>query len=362
MTSRNYNFCLESAQKINKSKTIDRKKYIKIRSINNTKFKKTAFYQLIQKKLNQTRLDIFRFFISKYFYYIYIINIIYKIDYAKFYYIKSHIIKKIIEEREQKAKIIQKYYKISLVRRDLFALAKKHLNYYSVFPSKTNFKKISIKLYTNLKDPNKYAILPVRHCPIRNYYIFDIPKKKFPSKKKLMYFSFIIDEYKIVDPSYGYKTFGQEYINFVDFNIIEKRQQKLLKKYSEISNNTIWINGVTPYGEIGESNENSSYSHISNVFNFENRNLSSSLNHSMSKFTKNFNKNNNYNEHDNLINTTNESSMNFDCLSISVNENCFRNNRMKRNKSILKEHKRDLSLSSSSSKKIVSFGNVQFSY
>ena len=249
------------------------------------------------------------------------------------------------------------------MRRDLFALAKKHLNYYSVFPSKTNFKKISIKLYTNLKDPNKYAILPVRHCPIRNYYIFDIPKKKFPSKKKLMYFSFIIDEYKIVDPSYGYKTFGQEYINFVDFNIIEKRQQKLLKKYSEISNNTIWINGVTPYGEIGDSNnENSSFNNISFKLNYENRNLSYSLNHSISKSTKNINKNNNYNEHDNLINTTNESSINFDCLSTSVNDECFRNRRIKRKKYILKEHKKDLSLSRSSSKNKVSFGNVQFSY
>ena len=67
MSSRLLNTNFEPNLKINKSNTIDRKKYIKIRS-NNAKSKKAALFQLFKKKLNQTRLEIFRFFISKYLY------------------------------------------------------------------------------------------------------------------------------------------------------------------------------------------------------------------------------------------------------------------------------------------------------
>lgn len=213
----------------------------------------------------------------------------------------------------------------------------------------------------------------MRHCPIRNYYIFDIPKKKFPSRKKLMYFSFIVDGYKIVDPSYSYKNFGQEYVNIVDFNITEKRQQKLLVKYSNILKNTCWINSITPYGDKDDISEiNYSKSNKNNLRNINNlnnsaisfrggENLSLSLNQSASTLNRYF-KNK---EHDALVNSTIESSTNMDCLSASVNEEIFKCNskKIKRNKSILKEHKKDLSLSgSSSSKNKVSFGNVQFTY
>ena len=68
MRSRNTKMHYQSVPKNIKSNTTDRKKYIKIRSINtNTKYNKISLFQLAQKKLIQTRLEVFRFFIGKYF-------------------------------------------------------------------------------------------------------------------------------------------------------------------------------------------------------------------------------------------------------------------------------------------------------
>ena len=68
MRSRNAKMHYLSVPKNIKSNTTDRKKYIKIRSINtNTKYNKISLFQLAQKKLIQTRLEVFRFFIGKYF-------------------------------------------------------------------------------------------------------------------------------------------------------------------------------------------------------------------------------------------------------------------------------------------------------
>ena len=99
-----------------------------------------------------------------------------------------YIINKIIKQREENIISIQKCFREFICRRKLISFTKKHKKYYSVYPSRDDFSKISIKLYTNLKDPSKYVELPVRLCEKRNCYAFDIPKSKFPSKKKIYVF------------------------------------------------------------------------------------------------------------------------------------------------------------------------------
>ena len=103
-----------------------------------------------------------------------------------------HLINQIIQKRKESITFIQECFRQFLLRKRLVSYAKKHTKYYSVYPSRTNFNKISIKLYTNLKDPSQCVELPVRFCNKRNCYIFDIPKAKFPSKKKIYVFYFCI--------------------------------------------------------------------------------------------------------------------------------------------------------------------------
>lgn len=188
-----------------------------------------------------------------------------------------------------------------------------------------------------------------------------------------MYFNFIVNGNIILDSSYSFKNFGQEYVNIIDFNIMEKRQQKLLNKYTDIINSICYISSITPYGEKDDTAElNNLRNRRNNIKNINNlsispisfkdkENLSFSLNQSSSASSRNI-KNK---EHDELGNSTIESSMNTDCFSFSVNEENFKNmtKKMKKTQSILREHKKDTSFNdSSSSRSRVSFGNVQFSY
>ena len=89
------------------------------------------------------------------------------------------------------------------IQEKINSFAKRLKNYYSVNPSRDDFNTISIKLFTNLKDPSKYVELPMYLCQKRNCYIFDIPKTKFPYKKKYMCFNFVIDGSTIIDSKYN---------------------------------------------------------------------------------------------------------------------------------------------------------------
>ena len=110
-------------------------------------------------------------------------------------------------------------------------LAAKHKEFYSVYPTKKLFKEISIKLYTDLRNPQKFKILPVKFCPIRNTYAFDISKSKFLKNKKIMRFNFIIDGKITIDPKYNYVPFGDNYVNQIDFKVVDTKIVKNFKKF-----------------------------------------------------------------------------------------------------------------------------------
>ena len=142
-----------------------------------------------------------------------------------------------MEIRKNCAIKIQKHYKLYAQKKLLFSFAKKHEEYYSIYPSKEVKERISIKLFTSLKDNKLYKILPVRFCEFRQKYVFDIPKSKFPSHKKFLRFKFIIDGTVILDPRYKLVRFGEEeYVNEIDFNEVEKKEKLVNEKLKEILN------------------------------------------------------------------------------------------------------------------------------
>lgn len=154
---------------------------------------------------------------------------------------KKILLNKLLEDREESATIIQENYKIYLMKKDLYALAKKHVNYYSVYPSffsekeYTKKNKVDIKIYTDLRNYEKYRILPVRFCFLRNCYVFDIPKSKFPYSKKIMRFNFIINEKIIIEPSYKIIKIGEDFVNEIDFAEIKKNNKIM---YEDSDNNS----------------------------------------------------------------------------------------------------------------------------
>ena len=144
---------------------------------------------------------------------------------------RNLLIQRIIKNRNDSAKLIQKNFKRHFYLNNLLFLAAKHKEFYSVYPSKKIFTDIKIKLFTDLRNPVKFKILPVKFCPIRNTYVFDISKSKFLKNKKIMRFNFVIDGKITIDSTYDYVVFGDSYVNQIDFKVVDNKIIKNYKKF-----------------------------------------------------------------------------------------------------------------------------------
>lgn len=275
-----------------------------------------------------------------------------------------YIINKIIEKRKENIIFIQKCFRQFILRRKLVSFAKMLRNYYSVYPSRDDFKKISIKLYTNLKDPSQFAELPVRKCKKRNCYIFDIPKAKFPSKKKLMCFTFVLDGSTIVDSKYNCIFFGGKYVNQIDFNSIDKTEQKIqkaFKSYMYLYRKILFKLENDKLKKLNKKIDISDNKGIPNspLKNKYINNLSLSLCKSSNE--KNFLRKNTFGNGKSIFHSLNNSKEIIN-LDTSISEGRTRSKKKKRNKSILKEHKSNSKVKSSGSSKSLSFKKVSFGW
>lgn len=142
-----------------------------------------------------------------------------------------------MKQREDSIKIIQQKYKKYKQLKLLKNLREKNKNYYFIYPSIGNYSSIKIKIFTDLRNSTKYKILLVKFCPIRNCFVFEIPKSKFLKKKKIMRFNFIIDNKIIIDPSFDFVLFGDSYVNQIDFKVYDDKVLKSEKKYDYVIKN-----------------------------------------------------------------------------------------------------------------------------
>ena len=123
-------------------------------------------------------------------------------------------------------------------------LIKKIKDYYSISPTYNNMTKISIKIYYDPKDIKKFEIFPLKFCPIRKRFVFDIPKKKFFLKSnKTLRFNFITNDEIIVDNSFNSCNINNVFVNEINFIDIDNKIKKLnetiynFKKKSKIRKN-----------------------------------------------------------------------------------------------------------------------------
>ena len=94
-------------------------------------------------------------------------------------------------------------------RHKAVSLVKKNKSYYSIYPSflatqnSKNKNNLKIKIFKDLNKPSIFSVHPVKLCPVRNCYVFDIQKSKFSPNNKLINFVFISSGDKVaIDPSY----------------------------------------------------------------------------------------------------------------------------------------------------------------
>ena len=147
------------------------------------------------------------------------------------------MINNILSHRLEKIKFIQKKFRNHLTKKKLFSFAKQHKKYYSIYPSfrvpTQKNEKLLIKLFIDYYNNFNYKILPLRFCQIRNCYVFDIPKTKFLTSKKIMRFYFILNNKKIYDKQFDIISFGNTNVNQIDFVRYDKKERLLYKKFKQ---------------------------------------------------------------------------------------------------------------------------------
>lgn len=241
-------------------------------------------------------------------------------------------------------------------RHKAVSLAKKNKSYYSIYPSflvKQNSKNkinLKIKIFKDLNTPSIFSVHPVKVCPVRNCYVFDIQKSKFSPNNKLMNFVFISRGDKVaIDPSYKIIQFGDEYINQVNFQKFDNNDQSInYLNFSFDEKESLENNNSDSFIGVGDDSESEK---------FDNLGIKNCLTFNLMNVNKC-----NSSKIDLLSNTFSNSTKD----SIRNNSPVSRKIRRKRTKSILKNKNGRNSVpkyrEDRSNSKKVSFGSSQISF
>ena len=99
---------------------------------------------------------------------------------------------------------------------------------YTVYLTSKCMTKAFIKIFYDERNKNKFKIKKLHFCPIRKCFVFDVPKNKFYTKRKVMHFIFLNrDKKEFYDENYEKVYFFNECVHRVDFSYIDKNQKKL---------------------------------------------------------------------------------------------------------------------------------------
>ena len=163
-------------------------------------------------------------------------------------------IKKLRNESALKIQALWTKYKLSL---KVHKLAHKVRGCYTIYPEIQNVCKMHIKIFTNELNKEKFEIMPLKFCQIRKCFLIDIPKNKFYTSKKIMYFNFIKRGEIFFDEKYEKVLYANEMVHKVDFSDYDLKQKllyenvyninKLFPKKSQINNNSkesIYLNST----------------------------------------------------------------------------------------------------------------------
>ena len=155
------------------------------------------------------------------------------------------IINRIKKLRNESALKIQALWSKNKLRLKVHKLAHKVKGCYIVYPEIQNSCSMWIKIFTNELNKEEFKMMRLDFCGIRKCFLKDIPKNKFYTSKKIMYFNFIKRGEIFFDEKYEKVFFWNEMVHKVDFSTYDLKQKyldeniynvnKLLPKKSQIN-------------------------------------------------------------------------------------------------------------------------------
>ena len=141
---------------------------------------------------------------------------------------KRIIIYRIKKLRNESALLIQKMWNKYINKLKIHKLSHHLTGCYTLYLEPKGKTKVFIKVYCDESNKDAFKICKMDFCPIRKCFVFDIPKNKFFTHKKIMHFIFLNrNKEPFYDDNYEKAFFFNEYIHTVDFSVIDKNQKIL---------------------------------------------------------------------------------------------------------------------------------------
>ena len=137
------------------------------------------------------------------------------------------IISRIKKLRNESALKIQEIWNRNRFLLKVHKVAHKVKGCYTVYPNIQNACKMFIKIFTNELNKKEFKIIPLDFCQIRKCFLKDIPKNKFYTSRKIMYFNFIKGGEIFFDEKYEKVIYSNEMVHKVDFSTYDIKQKFL---------------------------------------------------------------------------------------------------------------------------------------
>ena len=140
---------------------------------------------------------------------------------------RNILIYRIKKYRNDSARKIQNLWRYYKLRPKIHKLSHHVKGCYTIYPEENNALKMYVKIYNNELKKEEFKILKMDFCEIRKCFVKDIPKNKFYTSKKTMYFNFIKGNRIYFDKKYEKVLYSNNYVHKIDFSIYDKRQKIL---------------------------------------------------------------------------------------------------------------------------------------
>lgn len=135
------------------------------------------------------------------------------------------IIREILAKRQRAINLIKSNIQIYLIKKQFKEINSKVKDCYSIYSSVSKVQDMDILLYNDIRNVQKGRTIPMKYCPLRKAYVFDVFKNKY-RYNKIIRFNFVINNNIVVDPGYLSRNVDGKFVNEINFSDIDQKIEK----------------------------------------------------------------------------------------------------------------------------------------
>lgn len=132
----------------------------------------------------------------------------------------------IIAKRREASNKIKSNIQIYITKKKFKEIHSKVKDCYSIYPSSEGIDNVDIVIYTDPSNVKKGRCIPLKFCPLRKKFVFDVYKNKYRFNK-IIRFNFVISHNEIIDPAFVSKKIDGKYVNEINFTEFDRKIEYL---------------------------------------------------------------------------------------------------------------------------------------